>query len=215
MNSIEQIRQVIDQEIFDYTQLMMALKEYRKPRDVVSSLLRKNQIIRIRKGLYIFGPLWCRNKVSVETLANLVYGPSVISLEYALSWYGLIPEHVETITSITTGRSRVFHTPAGRFSYLHLSAGQYATGITIQGSTPMNWLMAEPLKALADKVWSDKRFQPVSATVFTDYLFSDLRIDELALENFYRQSSWKVIEQKYTSRKISFLGKYLLKRFGD
>jgi hypothetical protein len=79
----------------------------------------------------------------------------------------------------------------------------------------MNWLMAEPLKALADKVWSDKRFQPVSATVFTDYLFSDLRIDELALENFYRQSSWKVIEQKYTSRKISFLGKYLLKRFGD
>ena len=85
MTSIEHIRQLIDQEIFDYTQLMMALKEYRKPRDVVSDLLRKSQIIRIRKGLYIFGPLWRRNNVSLETLANLVYGPSVISLDYALS----------------------------------------------------------------------------------------------------------------------------------
>lgn len=214
MIAIEQIRQVIDQEIFDYTQLTMALKEYRKPRDVVSALLRKNQIIRIRKGLYIFGSLWRRNNVSLETLANLVYGPSVISLDYALSWYGLIPEHVETITSITTGRSRVFNTPAGRFSYLQLSTERYVTGFTIQGSPPMNWFMAEPLKALADKVWSDKRFQPSSAAVFADYLFSDLRIDESTLEKLYRQTQWHIIEKDYSARKISFMGKYLFKRFG-
>ena len=214
MTSIEQIRQLIDQEIFDYTQLMMALKEYRKPRDVVSDLLRKSQIIRIRKGLYIFGPLWRRNNVSLETLANLVYGPSVISLDYALSWYGLIPEHVETITSITPGRSRAFNTPAGRFSYLQLSLGRYASGITIRGSSPMNWLVVEPLKALADKVWSDKRFQPSSATVFAGYLFSDLRIDEDSLEKLYRQSQWQLIEKVYSSRKISFMFKYLYKRFG-
>ena len=213
MNSIEKIRKEIDQEIFDYTQLMIALKDYSKPRDAVSGLLRKRLIIRIRKGLYIFGQLWQRNTVSLETLANLVYGPSVISLEYALSWYGLIPEHVETITSITTGRSRVFQTSTGRFSYQQLGKESYATGITMQGSKPMNWLMTEPLKALADKLWFDKRFDPTSVSVFEDYLFDDLRIDEQALKNYYNDSGWKTIEQHYSSRKISFLGKYLIKRF--
>jgi len=215
MTSIEQIRQNIDQEIFDYTQLMMALGEYRKPRDVVTDLLRRQQVIRIRKGLYIFGPLWRRSEVSPMTLANLLYGPSVISLDYALAWNGLIPEHVETITSITTGRSRVYETPAGRFTYLQLTPARFASSIGTGGASPMNWLMAEPLKALADKVWADKRFQPLSGAAFSDYLFSDLRLDETLLSKAYNASRWNSIEQSYASRKISLLGKYLVNCYGE
>ena len=50
MRAIEHIWQLIEEDVFDYTQLMHALAEYRKPRDVVSSLLQKEQIIRVRKG---------------------------------------------------------------------------------------------------------------------------------------------------------------------
>jgi hypothetical protein len=214
MNAIEQVRLSIGQEIFDYTQLMMALTRYRKPRDVVTDLLKKNQIVRIRKGLYIFGPLWQRQTVSAETLANLVYGPSVISLEYALSWHGLIPEHVRAVTSVTSGRSREFDTPAGWFSYIQIPPGKYAWGIAMHGSVPATWLMTEPLKALADKVWTDKRFQPVSAQSFRDYLFSDLRVDESLLEGFIRESDCQSLEKVYNSRKISFMLRFLEKHFG-
>jgi hypothetical protein len=215
MTSIEQIRQNIDQEIFDYTQLMMVLSEYRKPRDVVTDLLRRQQVIRIRKGLYIFGPLWRRSEVSPMTLANLLYGPSVVSLDFALAWHGLIPEHVETITSISTGRSRVYETPAGRFTYHQLTTARFASSIVTGGTSPMNWLMSEPLKALADKVWADKRFQPGSGATFSDYLFSDLRLDDTLLGKAFSGSRWNFIEQSYASRKISLLGKYLVNRYGE
>lgn len=215
MESILHIRQSIHQDVFDYTQLMDALKAYRKPRDVVSSLIRKGYIIRVRKGLYFFGPLWQKQPVSPEMLANLIYGPSVISLEYALAWYGLIPERVDMFTSITTGRSRFFDTPAGQYSYVHVSEKRFAFGITLQTASSMNWMITEPLKALADKVWTDKRFQPVSHTSYASYLFEDLRIDEAVLEKHFSTGSVKELKQVYSLRKITWLVEFLLKNFGE
>ncbi|MDP4117468.1 MAG: hypothetical protein Q8903_15140, partial [Bacteroidota bacterium] len=88
MRAIEYIRQKIEFEVFDYTQLMSLLRNYKKPKDAISLMIQKGEILRIRKGLYIFGDLWRRQVVSREVLANLIYGPSFISLEYALSFYG-------------------------------------------------------------------------------------------------------------------------------
>jgi hypothetical protein len=48
------------------------------------------------------------------------------SLDFTLTWYGLIPERVDTVTSITTGRSRIYNTPAGRFSYTCMSEKRFA-----------------------------------------------------------------------------------------
>jgi len=73
MRVIEKIRQNIEQEIFDYTQLMFLLEDYRKPRDVISSLLQNQEIVRIRKGLYIFGPLWRRDQISILPGGRQVY----------------------------------------------------------------------------------------------------------------------------------------------
>jgi len=215
MKAILHIRQSIKQDVFDYTQLMDALKAYRKPRDVVSSLIRKGYIIRVRKGLYFFGPIWQKEPVSHEILANLIYGPSVISLEYALAWYGLIPERVDMFTSITTGRSRFFDTPAGQFSYVHISEKRFAFGITLQTGSSLNWMITEPLKALADKVWTDKRFQPVSYASYADYLFEDLRIDEAVLGKYFSPGNARELKEVYLSRKISLMVEFLLKNFGE
>ena len=54
--------------------------------------------------------------ISTEILANLIYGPSSISLDYALYYYGLIPEHVRVVTSITPQRNKIFNTPIGQFT---------------------------------------------------------------------------------------------------
>ena len=61
-----------------------------------------------KKGLYIFGKSVALQPYSKEVLANLIYGPSAISLSYALSYYGLIPERVHIVTSITNNRIKTF-----------------------------------------------------------------------------------------------------------
>lgn len=213
MRAIEHIRQLIEKDVFDYTQLMHVLAEYSKPRDVVSSLLRKEQIIRVRKGLYVFGELWRRQPISREMLANLVYGPSILSIDYALAWYGLIPEHVDALTSISSGRSRHFNTPLGSFSYTHLSQERFTFGAAIQKSNTGNWLITEPIKALADKVWTDKRFQPTSPASYADYLFEDLRIDEATLAGYYNKLNMNNLRQAYSTRKVTWMVDFLQKRY--
>lgn len=213
MRAIEHIRQLIEKDVFDYTQLMHVLAEYSKPRDAVSSLLRKEQIIRVRKGLYVFGDLWQRQPISREMLANLVYGPSILSIDYALAWHGLIPEYVDVLTSISSGRSRHFNTPLGGFSYTHLSQERFSFGATIQKSNTGNWLITEPIKALADKVWTDKRFQPTSPSSYADYLFEDLRIDEDTLAGYFNKFNINNLVQAYSTRKVTWMVEFLQKRY--
>lgn len=213
MTAIEKIRFKIEGEVFDYIQLMDALKDYKKPRDIVSALLKKSSIIRIRKGLYIFGEFWKRKSISKEVLSGLVYGPSVISLDFALAYYGLIPEHINTLTAITSKRSRVFNTPVGNFSYTQQKAHRLSFGYRLHTDSIGSFLMAEPLKALADKVWADKRFKPTSPASFQEYLFDDLRIDENTLSKFIILDDLKALEIIYASRKISWLVKYLNKKY--
>lgn len=78
-------------EEFDYQILLNSLRGYAHPRKKITALLRKGEIIRVKKGLYIFGAQHRRSPYCRELLANLIYGPSCISLEYALHYYGLIP----------------------------------------------------------------------------------------------------------------------------
>ena len=210
MNAIEKLRFSIVKDIFDYTQLMSVLSDYSKPRDTVTRLIEQKKIIRIKKGLYIFGDLWRRSPVSLETLAGIVYGPSAISIDYALSLYGLIPEHTHTITSITTGRSRQFQTKVGNFSYRQLSVERFSTGLILQKDNASSWFMVEPLKALADKVWTDPRCKPGSANYFNDYLFADLRIDENQLMSMIEETSVVKIVQAYNTLKINLLFEFLL-----
>jgi len=108
---IENIRNRIAHEEFDYQTLLVCLKNYARPRDKISALLKKDFIIRIKKGLYIFGDEYRRSPYSREILANLMYGPSYVSLDFALQYYGLIPERVEAVTCVTTGRLAGFQRP--------------------------------------------------------------------------------------------------------
>ena len=117
LSTMEFIRRHILHEEFDYQTLLHGLGQYSRPRDKISDLLRKGVIIRVKKGIYIFGEDYRRRPYSREILANLIYGPSYISLEYALHYFGLIPERVEAVTSVTTGRSRRYATPIGLFRY--------------------------------------------------------------------------------------------------
>ena len=213
MNAIAQMRRNVGGEVFDYQVLLDALAEYRKPRDKITRLLAGEVIVRVKKGLYCFGEPFRREPLSREYLANLIYGPSYVSLEYALSHHGLIPERVETITSITTRRSRDFDTPFGTFTYRMLKGPRYAVGAILETAGKTSFLVASPEKALADKVWTDKRFSGLRLSDYDAYLSDDLRIDREALSRF-DCSRLQVIATAYHSAKISNLVRYL-KRFKE
>lgn len=213
MNAIAQMRRNVGGEVFDYQVLLDALAGYRKPRDRITRMLASGAIMRVKKGLYCFGEAFRREPLSREYLANLIYGPSYVSLEYALSHHGLIPERVETITSITTRRSRDFDTPFGTFSYRMLKGPRYAVGAILETAGKTSFLVASPEKALADKVWTDKRFSGLRLSDYDAYLSDDLRIDREALSRF-DCSRLQILATAYHSAKISNLVRYL-KRFKE
>jgi len=202
---IETIRKEIPQEEFDYQILLDCLKGYARPRDKISDLLRKGGIIRIKKGLYIFGDEYRRRPFSREILANLMYGPSYISLGYALQHYGLIPERVEAVTSVTTGRSRRFSTPVGLFTYRIIPLEAFRIGMDrIEIGDGRAFLMATPAKALADKLHDLRGTGIQSQKELYDYLERDLRVDPAVLREL-EPAELDTIARGYQSRKIRLL----------
>jgi len=170
------LRNSILTEEFDYGILKHVLRAYKNPRVKINDLLKKGHIIRVKKGLYIFGPELAREPYSREVLANLIYGPSYISLEYALSFYGLIPERVETVTNMTNKRKKLFDTPVGVFSYSYIHPSLYSLGITLEKLDERHSiLIACREKAVADMLYFSKTMADQSQ--LEQYLFDDLRID--------------------------------------
>lgn len=202
---IETIRKEIPQEEFDYQILVDCLKGYARPRDKISDLLKKGSIIRIKKGLYIFGDEYRRRPFSREILANLIYGPSYISLDYALQHYGLIPERVEAVTSVTTGRSRRFSTPVGLFTYRTIPLEAFRIGMDrIEIGDGRAFLMATPAKALADKLHDLRGAGIQSQRELINYLEKNLRVDPAVLREL-EPAELNTIAIGYQSRKIRLL----------
>jgi predicted transcriptional regulator of viral defense system len=165
-------------EEVDYNFIKHALREYKNPRVKINDLLKKKEIIRVKKGLYVFGAELARQPYSKETLANLIYGPSYISLEYALSFYGLIPERVETITSVTNKRNKFFKTPVGNFSYRYLNPMIYAYEITLHEiDTRHSILIATREKAISDLLY------------FTDKMTDQKELENYLVENLRLESA--------------------------
>jgi len=202
---IESIRNNISYEEFDYQTLLDCLQNYACPRDKISDLLRKGLVIRVKKGLYIFGDNYRRQPYSREILANLIYGPSYISLEFALYYFGLIPEHVEAVTSVTRGRSRKFSTPIGLFTYRMIPLKAFSIGMSrIEMEDGRSFLMAVPEKALADKIRADRGTVIQTQQQLYEYLVDNLRIDAAALTDLNAEYLSE-IARCYRSRKIKLL----------
>jgi hypothetical protein len=171
------LRNIIGREEFDYPSLMSALSGYANPRSKVTSLLRKGVIVRVKKGLYVFGDDFRRRPFSRELLGNLIYGPSFVSLDYALSYHGLIPERVAAVTSVTTKREKRFETPVGLFVYRRTPKASFHLGMTRVAQNDFAFLIASPERALADKLRDDRGISAGSLHALAAYLFDGLRLD--------------------------------------
>ncbi len=194
-------------EELDYIRLKSILRNYAQPRNKIRNLLKNKDLIRVKKGLYIFGPKIAFGTHSKEHLANLIYGPSAISLEYALSFYEMIPEKVTELTSITLKKSKLFETPAGRFSYQHISNERYSYGITQKNIAERNILIAIPEKALCDMLVL-KASHLRSRKNFLAYLYENLRVEEESIAKLNLATVHDLLKV-YQHPNIEFLYKHL------
>lgn len=150
-------------------------------RDRISRWMSRGLLVGVAPGHYVTAPELRKRPVSLEILANRIYGPSYVSFEYVLSRAGLIPEAVYGVTSATSKRNREVDTPFGRFSYRQLPLSVYAWGYTREELPDgAGFLIARPEKALLDLLYRTGAVRSVRA--LRERLYDDLRIepDDLA-----------------------------------
>jgi hypothetical protein len=179
---LEALRVQVPGEEFDHQALLQAAGDYAYPRDLITRLLRSGSVVRVAPGIYIFGPAYRRRPYSLEILANLVAGPSYVSLDYALQHYGLIPERVSAVTSCIMGRPRRFATPVGLFIYRRMPERAFVVGLQrVEISGGGGYLIAGPEKALADKIRDQRGLGIRNIEQMLTHLLESLRVDEDAL----------------------------------
>lgn len=120
---------------------------------LVKRALAKGEVIRICRGLYCLGNRHRSRAVDSLAVAQLIMGPSYVSLEAALAFHNWLPEAVETVTSVCDARSRRFQTPIGGFRFDRVpQKNLFAAVCRVPRADGQAAFVATPLKALADYV---------------------------------------------------------------
>lgn len=177
---------MVEREIRQYPEIPIThnviqemLTEYRRPNDKISNLIRSGVLVSLRRGLYIPGPETDVRPPDLFLIANHLRGPSYVSLQSALSHWGMIPERVYETSSVTIRTSTVYNTPVGRFSYTHLPVPYYSFGIrSVRLSELQTAMIASPEKALCDTIVLTSGVNLRSMIQTEEFLFEDMRMDE-------------------------------------
>ncbi len=158
--------------------ILQVLSDYQRPNDKISELLKRKELISLRRGLYIIGPNIDLPQPEPFLIANHLRGPSYVSLESALSYWNMIPERVYEISAVTTKTSKQYKTPVGRFSYQQLKTPYYSYGLkNIAYSPKQTILIASREKALCDKIVLTPKINLRSIRQTKEFLIEDLRMD--------------------------------------
>ncbi len=122
-------------------------------RDNINKWTKKGYIYRLKNNLYTLNENDRKTGVSRFFIANYIYTPSYVSLEYAMYHYGLIPENVYEMTSVTTVKTAKFENHFGVFSYSNIKPDLFFGYTAFKDENDMRVVIATPEKALLDFVY--------------------------------------------------------------
>ncbi len=142
------------------------------------------RIIRLKQGLYVRSQADMEKPLATYLVANHLNGPSYVSMLTALRYYGLTPEGVYMVQSMTIHSSCEYQTPIGRFTYRHVTPEYMRLGITMQKTEDISFLMATKEKALCDLMATTPHLSLRYMKDMRTYLEEDIRFDMDELDNF-------------------------------
>lgn len=189
--------------IFTTNMMLEKLNDYANPKSKLSRMVKQNECFQITKGLYE-----TKEDTPGYLLAGSIYGPSYISFDFALSYYGLIPEAVYTVTCATYDKKKKkkYENIFGTFTYRDVPKGAFPVGIKLIQDGDYYYRIAEPEKALCDKLYT---LNPVSNTRQLETLLLDyLRIDLDSLKNLDKEKI-SSLSKVYHSKNVVKLDVYM------
>ena len=156
--------------------ILEELQSYANPKTKLSRMVKQGKYFQIARGLYE-----TEKNVPGHLLAGSIYGPSYISFEYALGFYGMIPEAVYTITSATfeKKKKKKYETIFGTFTYRDVPSAAFPLNIRLIQEGNDFYRIAEPEKALCDQLYTMPPAKNIK--LLAELLFDDLRIEETEL----------------------------------
>lgn len=179
------------------------LEFYSNKNNKINRKIKNGELIPIKKGLYETD-----EKTSGYLLASSIYGPSYLSFEFALSYYGLIPEKVVVYTNATFNKKKKkrYENFFGTYLYRDIPKDVYWIGIKLVEENGYSYQIATPEKALCDKLYTLNPLKNISE--LETLLLNDLRIDfnELMKLNV---EELKDISELYHCTNVKLLYKYI------
>ena len=153
-------------------------KDYANPLDKIKRDADHGVLIRLTRGLYETD-----RGVDPCFLASSILSPSYLSFDWALSYYGLIPEKVFFITSasLKMRKNKTFINEFGRYEYSDISNKVFSEGLTYLENGDYIVKIATKEKAICDSL---SKWRVVNSVKdLKELLFIDKRIDEDEFSN--------------------------------
>jgi len=142
-----------DEPVFETGLLLAGDEDPSAIRKQLSRWVASGKVHQLRRGLYSLAPPYQKISPHPFLVANRLKRGSYVSLQSALAYYGMIPEGVPTVTSVTTGRPETLHTPIGSFDYRHIQLGWLRGYRSIRLPNGQEAFLASPEKAFLDLVY--------------------------------------------------------------
>ncbi len=196
MNYFEFEKLVKDYPLFETRELKLILGE-KLNRAFLNNLKnweRKGYLVKLKKGLFLLEN--ARFEIDPFVAASKIYSPSYVSLETALSFYGIIPEAVFTVTSVTSRKTRSFSNKLGKFTYQKIKKDAFLGHVTKKKGN-ISYSFALPEKALVDFCYLNRHVINGTLTGFESYRFSK--------EFKYSKNKLLMFSKSFNNKKLKFL----------
>jgi predicted transcriptional regulator of viral defense system len=177
MNFIEFRNRFLSLACFTTNQVYASYPEFN--RNNLGRWVRQGYLVRLRQGYFAF-PEYRESSEFAFYFANIIYKPSYISLHTALSFYGIIPEAVPQITSVTTLKTMTFSNDFGEYSYKNIKPDMLFGYDLKEMEGGRRIMFATPEKALIDLLYLYPFYN-------TERDLEELRLDESYMEDDFNR----------------------------
>lgn len=204
MNIFEFKKKIEDLPYFETKELRLILRDNFTSTTLVNikNWVNKGYLIMLRRGLYFVSEL--KGEIDVMAFATKMYFPSYVSMEMALNFYGIIPEAVFTVTSVTTRKTKQFATPIGNFNYQKIKKEAFG-GFEMKRQGNISFNLALPEKALIDFFYLNRNILNGTKEQFEGYRFNkDFKFDRGKLLRFAKA---------FQNKKVLFLTQNFIKYY--
>jgi predicted transcriptional regulator of viral defense system len=141
-----------DEPVFETSLLLAGEVNPADVRRQLSRWTKAGRLYQLRRGLYALAPPFQKVRPHPFIIANRLMRGSYVSCQSALAHYGLIPEYVPVVTSVTAMRPMRWENPLGIFEFRHVKSTLLTNYRWIELSPGQKAFVATPEKALLDLV---------------------------------------------------------------